>query len=91
MQAGGVYLCANEIAITNLLDAFLCANTSLTTITILSKKQNFSIPAYNSVWTVAGTVFLCVSGNELVGAAFALGNGMVATSWTVFHCELTLK
>ena len=89
MPAGGVYLCANEIAITNLLDAFLCADTGLTTIMIYQRSNTFQD---QSIYlSVARTVYICVSGNELVGAAFALANGMVATSWTVFHCELTLK
>ena len=89
MPAGGIYLCAIEIAITNLLTAFLCADTGLTTIMIFQRSNTFQD---QSIYlSVTGTVYICVSGNELVGAAFALGNGMVATSWTVFHCELTLK
>ena len=89
MQAGGVYLCANEIAITNLLDAFLCADTGLTTIMIFIKEA--ALYKTSLYLSVAATGYICVSGNELVGAAFALANGMFATSWTLFHCELTLK
>ena len=89
MPAGGVYLCANEIAITNLLDAFLCADTGLTTIMIFIKEA--ALYKTSLYLSVAGTVYLCVSGNGLLGAAFPWANGIVATSWTVFHCELTLK
>ena len=87
MQAGGVYLCANEIAITNLLDASLCAKYKFNNNYDLIKEA--ALLKTSVYLSVAGTVYIYVSGNELVRAAFALANGMVATSWTVFHCELT--